>query len=86
MTVQKLIETLLHFDLTLPVGVLHDNGVMAASEVGMYEGDFLNLPPGNKMILKREHTRFIIIGNPGDFEEPAYHDNCKPIQIEDVYE
>jgi hypothetical protein len=85
MTVKKLIEILQKFDPELPVGVLHDIGVISAEEIGVYEGTLLE-GLGNKMIFKREKKKFVVIGNPGDFEEPAYHDNCNPIQVEEIYD
>jgi hypothetical protein len=79
MKVKNLVEISKTLDQDLEIGSLHDNGVTYTDEVGVYEGDFKN-SMGSKMIYKREHRQFVIIGNPGDFDELAYHDVYKPIK------
>jgi hypothetical protein len=85
MKVKQLIEALQKFDPDLEVGYLHDNGVIYAEEVGVYQGNFLN-KYGDKMIFKRERRKFVTVGNPGDFNIPAYHEDCEPIQVEEIHE
>jgi hypothetical protein len=82
MKVKQLVKALQSFDPELEVGCLHDNGVIYTDEVGVYEGDFAN-KYGSKMIFKRERRKFVIIGNPGDFDQPAFHDNCGPVDVRD---
>jgi hypothetical protein len=85
MKVKHLIEILSKFDNELDVGVLHDNGVDLAEEVGIYEG-WLSLPYGHKMICHKKRKQYVAIGNPGNYEVPAYHDNNKPIEVYDVFQ
>lgn len=85
MNVRQLIEALAKLDPETKVGVLHDNGVMSTAEVGLYEGTFLN-GEGPKMIFKRERRKFVVIGNPGDFDEPAYDDECKPLETVEFFD
>jgi hypothetical protein len=80
MKVKSLIEALQKFDPETEVGVLHDNGVMQATEVGLYTGEF-QAGAGNKMILVAQTRPFVVVGNPGNYEEPAFHDKCKPVQV-----
>lgn len=80
MKVKELMEALKQFDPELPVGVLHDNGVMSTNEVGIYEGLYLN-GDSPKMIYKREKRQFVAIGNPGNYAIPAYEDNCKDVFV-----
>lgn len=85
MNVKQLIEILSKMDGDLTVGVLHDNGITLCQEVGIYEGK-IDEPFGNKMIYHRSHKRYVLLGNPGDFDRPAYHDNNNPIEVYDVFQ
>ena len=80
MKVKELIKVLGNIDPNLDVGYLHDNGVISADESGVYEGTF-TYPCGNKMIFKHDRRKYFVIGNPGNFDSPAYHDECNPLQI-----
>jgi hypothetical protein len=80
MKVKHLLKILSKFDRETDVGVLHDNGIFIAQEAGLYEGK-IKLPYGNKMITHDRFDKYVIIGNPGDYSEAAYHDNNKPIEI-----
>ena len=53
MKIKQLIEILSKLDGDLDVGVLHDNGVDLAEEVGIYEG-WLSLPYGHKMTCHKK--------------------------------
>lgn len=85
MKVKHLLEILSKLDGELDVGVLHDNGVYLAEEVGIYEG-LLSEPFGNKMIYRKHRKSYVLLGNPGDFDESAYHDNNKPVEVYDVFQ
>lgn len=85
MKVKHLLEILSKLDGELDIGVLHDSGVTLAEEVGIYEGK-LNEPFGNKMIYHKKWKKYVLLGNPGDFDEPAFHDNNKPIEVYDVFQ
>lgn len=84
MKVKQLITALQKFDPELDIGVLHDNGVLSTYEVGMYEGLFINMD-GDKLIGKRENKKFVVIGNPGNYKNPKYHDVCDPIDVIEIY-
>ena len=79
MKVKHLMEILATFDSEIEVGVLHDNGIFLAQDLGIYKGT-IKVPYGDKMILHNKQDRYVIIGNPGDYEIPAYHDNNTPIE------
>ena len=85
MKVKHLLEILSKFDPELDVGVLRESAIDLATEVGIYEG-FIDVPSGNKMITKRVKEKYVLIGNPGNYEEPSYHDNNKPIETYDVFQ
>ncbi len=80
MKIKHLVEILSKFDPETDVGVLHENNIYLAQETGLYEGN-IKVPFGNKMILHNKHCKYLIIGNPGNYSWPAYHDNCKPIEM-----
>lgn len=80
MKVKHLIQILSNFDVELDVGVLSENHIDLAQEVGIYEGT-IKIPHGNKMIVHNKQGKYVIIGNPGNYEIPAYHDNNKPIEV-----
>ncbi len=85
MKVKHLLEILSKLDSELDIGVLHDSGIILAEEVGIYEGS-LNEPFGNKMVYHKKWNEYVLIGNPGDFDGPAYHDNNKPIEVYNVFQ
>ncbi len=85
MKVKHLLEILSKLDKELDVGVLHDNGILLAEEAGVYEG-LLNEQFGNKMIYHKTWKQYVLIGNPGNFDEQGYHDINKPITTFDVCE
>ena len=85
MKVKHLIEILSKFDPELDIGVLHDNGIDLATEAGIYEGD-IHVQYGNKMITKRVKEKYVLLGNPGDYDQPAYHDNNKPIEVYEQFQ
>ena len=83
MKVKHLIEILGKFDPEMDVGVLHETHIALAEEAGIYEGT-LRVPIGNKLTTRERKCKYVIIGNPGNYEIPAYHDNNNPIEVYDV--
>ncbi len=84
MNVGQLIQILSKFDSNLNVGVLHDNGIFLAEEAGLYEGT-LHVPMGNKMIYNKIKARYVVIGNPGNYDLPAYHEENAPLKVYDDF-
>jgi len=80
MKIKHLVEILSKFDTETDVGVLHENHIDLAQEVGIYEGT-IKVPYGNKLIVHNKQGRYVIIGNPGNYEMPAYHDNNNPLEV-----
>ena len=85
MKVKHLIEILSKLDPELDVGYMHNSGVLYADSVGVYEGLFHG-PNGNKMTYKTSKQKYLLIGNPGNFEELAYHDVNTPKHTFDVFQ
>ena len=70
MKVGELIHILSGIDPNTNVGVLHNNGIFLAEEVGLYNGT-IHVPFGNKMIYHQINSNYIVLGNPGDYDLPS---------------
>ena len=85
MKVKNLTQVLSKLDPELDVGYMHDGGILYADVVGVYEGLFYG-PNGNKMTYKTTKQKYLLIGNPGNFEELAYHDVNTPKHTFNVFQ
>lgn len=80
MKIKHLVEILSKFDPETDVGVLHENHIDLAQEVGIYDGT-IKVPVSNKMITHDKFGKYVIIGHPGNYSVPAYHDNNNPLEV-----
>ena len=79
MKVKHLINILSKIDSEIEVGVLQNAGIYLARNVGLYEGD-INVSNDKETIWNVRKHKYVIIGNPGDFDKPASLENNKPVE------